>query len=84
MSSTKQSFSNLKSNIKNQSFSASLFLQYARLRILELYYNFFKQFFFNTGKYEDIEVHTKLLYLEVEKKLVIVYNWKDKKMWTGT
>ena len=37
-------------------------LQYANLRMLELYYNFFKKFF-DTDKYEELQMDTDSLYL---------------------
>ena len=44
-------------------------LQYAKLRMLELYYNFFKKFC-DTDKYEALEVDTDSLYLALsEEKL---------------
>ena len=44
-------------------------LQYANLRMLELYYIFFKKFC-DTGKYEELEMDTDSLYLALsEKKL---------------
>ena len=43
------------------------FLQYARLRMLELYYNFFKNFC-DTEKYEELEMHTDPLILALSEK----------------
>ena len=44
-------------------------LQYAKLRMLELYYNFFKKFC-EFDKYEEMEMDTNSLYLAlVEKEL---------------
>ena len=44
-------------------------LQYAKLRMLELYYNFFKKFC-DTDKYEELEMDTDSLYLALsEEKL---------------
>ena len=44
-------------------------LQYAKLRMLELYYNFFKKFC-DTDKYEELEMDTDSFYLALsEKKL---------------
>ena len=43
-------------------FVGFFFLQYAKLRILELYYNFFKKFC-DTKKYEELEMDTNSLYL---------------------
>ena len=37
-------------------------LQYAKLRMLELYYNFFKKFC-DSEKYEELEIDTDSLYL---------------------
>ena len=47
-------------------------LQYAKLRILELYYNFFKNFF-DTEKYEELEMDTDSLFLALEKLRETVY-----------
>ena len=42
-------------------------LQYAKLRMLELYYNFFKKFC-DTDKYEDFEMDTDSLYLALSEE----------------
>ena len=42
-------------------------LQYAKLRVLELYYNFFKKFC-DTDKYENIELDADSLYLALSEK----------------
>ena len=42
-------------------------LQYAKLRLLELYYNFFKKFC-DTDKYEELEVDTDSLYLALSEE----------------
>ena len=42
-------------------------LQYAKLRMLELYYNFFEKFC-DTEKYEDLEVDTDSLYLALSEE----------------
>ena len=42
-------------------------LQYAKLRMLELYYNFFKKFC-DTDKYEELEMDTDSLYLALSEK----------------
>ena len=44
-----------------------LILQYAKLRMLELYYNFLKKFC-NTGKYEELEMDTDSLYLALSEE----------------
>ena len=50
----------------------SLILQYAKLRMLELYYNFFTRIC-DVNKFEELEMDTDLLYLALaEKKL----EWK--------
>ena len=46
-------------------------LQYAKLRLLELYYNFFKKFY-DTDKYEELEMDTDSLYLTLSEE-----NWED-------
>ena len=43
------------------------FLQYAKLRMLELHYNFFKKFC-DTEKHEELEVDTDSLYLALSEK----------------
>ena len=43
------------------------FLQYAKLRMLELYYNFFKKFC-NTETYEELEMDTDYLYLALSEE----------------
>ena len=43
-------------------------LQYAKLRMLELYYNFFKKFC-DTDKYEELEMDTDSLYLALSEDL---------------
>ena len=42
-------------------------LQYAKLRLLELYYNFFKKFC-DTDKYEELEMDTESLYLHLSEE----------------
>ena len=42
-------------------------LQYAKFRMLELYYNFFKKFC-DTDKYEEIEMYTDSLYLALSEE----------------
>ena len=42
-------------------------LQYAKLRMLELYYNFFKKFC-DTDKYEELEMDTDSLYLALSEE----------------
>ena len=42
-------------------------LQYAKLRMLELYYNFFKKFC-DTDKYEELEIDTDSLYLALSEE----------------
>ena len=42
-------------------------LQYAKLRMLELYYNFFKKFC-DTDKYEELEMNTDSLYLALSEE----------------
>ena len=44
-------------------------LQYAKLRMLELYYNFFKQFC-DTDKYEELEMDTDSLYLTLSEEIL--------------
>ena len=43
------------------------FLQYAKQRMLELYYNFFKKFC-DTDKYEELEMDTDSLYLALSEQ----------------
>ena len=43
-------------------------LQYAKLRMLELYYNFFKKFS-DTDKYEELEMDTDSLYLALTEEI---------------
>ena len=43
-------------------------LQYAKLRMLELYYDFFKKFC-ETDKYEEFEMDTDSLYLALSEKI---------------
>ena len=45
----------------------SSILQYAKLRMLELYYNFFKNFC-DTDKYEELEMDTDSLYLALPEE----------------
>ena len=42
-------------------------LQYAKLRMLEHYYNFFKKFC-DTDKYEELEMDTDCLYLALSEE----------------
>ena len=44
-------------------------LQYAKLRMLELYYNFFRKFC-DTDKYEELEMDTDSLYLALSEELL--------------
>ena len=44
-------------------------LQYAKLRMLELYYNFFKEFC-DTEKYEELEMDTDSLYLALSEEIL--------------
>ena len=44
-------------------------LQYAKLRMLELYYNFFKEFC-DTDKYEELEMDTDSLYLALSDEIL--------------
>ena len=48
-------------------------LQYAKLRMLELYYNFFKKFC-DTGKYEELEMDTDSLFSSVGRELGKYYS----------
>ena len=52
---------------KEQIFVGFLILQYAKLRMMELYYNFFKKFC-DTDKYEELEMDTDSLYLALSKE----------------
>ena len=45
-----------------------LILQYAKLRMLELYYNFFKKFC-DTDKYEELAMDTDSLYLALSEEI---------------
>ena len=47
-----------------------LILQYAKLRMLEIYYNFFKKFC-DTNKYEELEMETDSFYLDFSEE-----NWR--------
>ena len=42
-------------------------LQYAKLRMLELYYNFFERFY-DVNKFEELEMDTDSLYLALSEK----------------
>ena len=56
-------------------------LQYAKLRILELYYNFFKKLC-DTDKYEELEMDTDSLYLALsEENLEDVIFTKKRTEW---
>ena len=44
-------------------------LQYAKIRMLELYYNFFKKFC-DTEKYEELEMNTSPLYLALSEEIL--------------
>ena len=44
-------------------------LQYAKLNMLELYYNFFKNFS-DTDKYEELEMDTDSLYLALSEEIL--------------
>ena len=44
-------------------------LQYAKLRMLELYYNFFKKFC-DTDKYEELDMDTDSLYLALSEEIL--------------
>ena len=45
----------------------SFILQYAKLRLLELYYNFFKNFY-DTDKYEELEMENDSFYLALSEE----------------
>ena len=56
-------------------------LQYAKLRMLELYYNFFKKFC-NTEKYDELEMVTDSLYLALsEENLEILFLPEKRNEW---
>ena len=56
-------------------------MQYAKLRMLELYYNFFKEFC-DEDKYEEMEMDTDSLYLALsEKTLYDCINEEKKEVW---
>ena len=44
-----------------------LILQYAKLRMLELYYNFFERFC-DVNNFEELEMDTEFLYLALSEK----------------
>ena len=44
-------------------------LEYAKLKMLELYYNFFKKFC-DTDKYEELEMDTNSLYLALSEQIL--------------
>ena len=52
---------------KEPSFVGLFILQYAKLRMLELFYNFFTKFC-DTDKYDEIEMYTDSLYLALAEK----------------
>ena len=56
-------------------------LQYAKLRMLELYFNFFKKFC-DTEKYEELEMDTDSLYLALSEEIFedIFLSEKKKRM----
>ena len=54
-------------------------LHYAKMRILELYYNFFDKFY-EVNKFEKLEIDTDSFYLAlVEKKLIRLYSTRKKR-----
>ena len=56
-------------------------LQYAKLRMLELYYNFFERFC-DVNKFEELEMYTDSLYLALsEKKLYDCIREESKTEW---
>ena len=59
----------VKSEIEHREpiFVGFFILQYAKLRMLELYYNFFKKFR-DTDKYEELEMDTNSLYLVLSEE----------------
>ena len=59
----------VKSEIEHREpiFVGFFILQYAKLRMLELYYNFFKNFC-DTDKYEELEMETDSLYLALSEE----------------
>ena len=59
----------VKSEIEHREpiFVGLFILQYAKLRMLELYYNFFKKFC-DTEKYEELEMDTDSLYLALSEE----------------
>ena len=44
-----------------------IILQYAKLRMLEMYYNFFARFF-DVNNFEEVELYTNSLYLALAEK----------------
>ena len=58
----------------------SFILQYAKLRMLELYYNFFKKFC-DTDKNEELDMDTDSLYLalseEILEDVILLENWAE-------
>ena len=56
-----------KLSIENQSLWVFFILQYAKLRVLELYYNFFRKFC-DSDKYEELEMDTDSLYLALSEE----------------
>ena len=61
----------VKSEIKHreQIIVGFFILQYAKLRMLEIYYNFFKKFC-DTDKYEELEMDTDSLYLALSEEFL--------------
>ena len=56
-------------------------MQYAKLRMLQLYYNYFKKFF-DTEKYEELELDTDSLFLaRSEKNLEDIFLPEKRNKW---
>ena len=63
---------------KEPTSNGSFILQYAKLRMLELYYNFFEKFC-NVEKFDELEMDTGLLYLHYPSticKIASDQQWK--------
>ena len=54
-------------NIENPSSLVFFILKYAKLRMLELYYNFFDEFC-DVNKFEELELDTDSLYLALTEE----------------
>ena len=68
---------------ENQSLLGFLLLQYAKQRILELYYNFFEKFC-DADKYEELEMDTDSLYFALsEENLEDVVLPEKRDKWNG-